>query len=499
MMLTRTGKLHSQKTDAIFCVAGAFIAAACLPLSTGGILKADLFAGHGVLVAMGWVNTFSIFMPALLFSKVLQVPLRAVVSLDPKASGDINKLLHQAIPVFRVVGLLFLPGFLMMAAASGSQHNFAGASLVLAGAGLGNASMAVLCALLAQRLDKLPTSAVCYLQTFPSEARQFRLVRFFLKQLGIGQAINSLPFLLAPVVLQPYMGTVLLVGVAGTQPVLMMASALALRHYWFDLHKGRLHNKLQGMNEPDQAMQQQLREALEKRGVTESASVAERGVSLEFLQTFAAAFAVQQHETIEDVCNRVVKPLTSDDGCSLWSILHETKSADGHKHWIGKFVHLYCTLYLSESTACEGKNMVFITHGWSCTFLNLLNTIEYHEAQHPEIDKYYYIDLFVLNQHMEGSITDMRSKSGTAKVQTSLQSNLDVDVQTFLLSNLESSIECAKLLLVATNCWDAPLPLTRIWCLVSQPPVFSFFYRYVSLCVLRTQSPVRGLEGARSW
>jgi len=45
---------------------------------------------HGWLCGLSYLCAFNVWAPSLYFSEMFQAPLRAVVSLDPAASRDIN-------------------------------------------------------------------------------------------------------------------------------------------------------------------------------------------------------------------------------------------------------------------------------------------------------------------------------------------------------------------------------------------------------------------------
>ena len=81
---------------------------------------------------------------------------------------------------------------------------------------------------------------------------------------------------------------------------------------------------------------------------------------------------------------------------------------------------------------------------WSYRFRELLAIIEAFEEQaKPDQTLYYWFDIFVMNQHNQEDLGQVR-----------------------LLHNLADSIQGPGRVLLALDSWRDPSPLSRVWCLL---------------------------------
>lgn len=165
------------------------------------------------------------------------------------------------------------------------------------------------------------------------------------------------------------------------------------------------------------------------------------GISLACLHAFSNAFGLVDREQVlqrdafnastEDVCNRIVKPLTEGQGESLASILQRCSRAVDPE----------------SGTSWVGRPTVFVSHARKYRFVDLLYTVNDYAADiWSDTEDYFWIDIFSQYQHWIG---DVGSEARAV--------NWDV---VFQLTIPQCRHTCFVL-----SPWDAPLPLQRAWML----------------------------------
>lgn len=117
-----------------------------------------------------------------------------------------------------------------------------------------------------------------------------------------------------------------------------------------------------------------------------------------------------------DVCNRFLKPVT----------------------YLRK--ESYCDLLRAKGSTHVGVASVFISHAWKYHFLDVIDAMEYHFCNSPDIVVWF--DLFSNNQHAAADL-DFHWWSTTFK----------------------SAIEQFGRTVLILHPWSDPIPLTRAWCL----------------------------------
>eukprot|EP00605_Chrysophyceae_sp_TOSAG23-4_P001667 GSChrysophyteH1.ASY1.ANO1.1829.1 assembled CDS len=120
--------------------------------------------------------------------------------------------------------------------------------------------------------------------------------------------------------------------------------------------------------------------------------------------------------TTTDVCNKFLKPITSEKEQSYCEYLQEQKSPD------------------------VGEASVFISHAWKYTFVEVVDALEDHFYNEPDI--FIWFDLFSNNQHKAISFP------------------FEWWRDTFL-----NAIGKLGRVVMVLSPWNNPIPFTRAWCL----------------------------------
>lgn len=148
----------------------------------------------------------------------------------------------------------------------------------------------------------------------------------------------------------------------------------------------------------------------------------DRGVSLSFLRHFAKKHNITKDMTTLDVVNRVIKQETSWCKDTYVSLVSDQKDVDG--------------------TRFVGTSSHFISHVWGSRFLDLIEAlaiIETTSESAPRAVRYYYIDIFAINQY------DPNARVGG-------------------LLHLAYPIYTSKSVLIVTSNWKHPYNFYRMWC-----------------------------------
>jgi hypothetical protein len=146
------------------------------------------------------------------------------------------------------------------------------------------------------------------------------------------------------------------------------------------------------------------------------------GVSAGFLRDFQATLT-DPDITTEDLCNVIIKPATLAQRCAFLDTLRGRTDSSGK--------------------SATGKATVFVSHAWRYRVNDVINTMLDFASANPDTDHYFWFDIFVNNQHAEGLNHPFEWWCSTFK---------------------DNIAAIGKVLLVMTP-WDAPIPLTRAWCL----------------------------------
>jgi hypothetical protein len=157
------------------------------------------------------------------------------------------------------------------------------------------------------------------------------------------------------------------------------------------------------------------------------------GVSLECLRAFAAAHGAQcDGATTQDICDRVIKPLTAAAGASLAACLRRLGAGASTPY---------------GTTPHAAPPTVFVSHSREYVFADLLAALEAFAAAQPSDAPllYCWIDIFSLHQPPRGAAPPPR------------HAGVDVTAQLAVTS-------CSHTCLVLSSA-RAPLPLRRAWVL----------------------------------
>jgi hypothetical protein len=150
------------------------------------------------------------------------------------------------------------------------------------------------------------------------------------------------------------------------------------------------------------------------------------------LKQFVSEFGVEKAETTHSVVARLVKKHTEPVSRAYHSMLG--------RGW-DKYGRPWC-----------GDQSVFVSHSWGSPFDTLVQVVTEFERKNPNRrGTYYFIDIFVMNQH---SIDTEKDKN-------------DDSVYRKLLASLDDSLRASDMILVVLNQYAAPEALTRIWCKLS--------------------------------
>ena len=100
----------------------------------------------------------------------------------------------------------------------------------------------------------------------------------------------------------------------------------------------------------------------------------------------------------------------------------------------------YCDYLKTRDSYSVGVAQVFISHAWKYAFLDVVDTLQYHFRDNPDI--IIWFDLFSNNQH----------------------SAPDLDFH-WWSTTFKSAIEQFNHTVLILSPWNNPIPLTRAWCL----------------------------------
>lgn len=155
-----------------------------------------------------------------------------------------------------------------------------------------------------------------------------------------------------------------------------------------------------------------------------------KGVSLEFILKMKAK-AKEKNWTTTDLSENYIKPMTSNDRCSFEEYMHKHHLEQPHPD----FGLSYGECFYDEAT-------VFVSHAWRYQFDELVAAVETFTTEQGGGEWSYWLDLFVNDQWNAP--------------------NLPYEWWSNTFSSAIGQIGHTMLVLCP---WDAPIPLTRAWCL----------------------------------
>ena len=147
------------------------------------------------------------------------------------------------------------------------------------------------------------------------------------------------------------------------------------------------------------------------------------GVSFAFIQQFLEdhqhIYGFEYALTTAEVVDKIIKPETSHHTCAYVDLYSKRRDRSGQP-----FV---------------GAATIFLSHTWLYKFNEAVDVMEQCNSEQPGC--YFWFDVFVLSQH------------------TSLVS------QSFVNSTVRDTIKQIGQVVVVMSPWQAPVPITRAWCL----------------------------------
>jgi hypothetical protein len=180
---------------------------------------------------------------------------------------------------------------------------------------------------------------------------------------------------------------------------------------------------------------QEMASGLQTRRSIHASHVVDSGVSLSFLEAFLDQNSIDASWACDAVVNAHVKPHTKEIGNrgsgAYVELIQGSKDSDGH--------------YLSKTPTH------MLSYSWKYklqAIIEMLRKFELDFPPHRGTCNYYFIDQFALDQHGFGH-------EFTSKKQ----------VQDAMISTLKESIQLPGKMICMLHPWDAPVPLTRVWCL----------------------------------
>ena len=189
------------------------------------------------------------------------------------------------------------------------------------------------------------------------------------------------------------------------------------------------------------------------------------GISFAGLLHAAKLFGADEACTTSDICHQYVRPATVPAG---WIDQPELMTFDdagndiSHMRW---YKHVYqrvnsaqsqpvppagtqsfCDLLLQDpETACfVGAPTVFLSHAWLYKFLNLLGALEAFVATQPDDapEVFFWFDTFSIDEHSTQQLP-----------------------QVWWSTTFREAIKMIGQTVMVLSPWNAPVPLTRAWCL----------------------------------
>jgi hypothetical protein len=147
------------------------------------------------------------------------------------------------------------------------------------------------------------------------------------------------------------------------------------------------------------------------------------GVSAGFLRDLQTTLTTDPDITTEKLCEAVIKPATLTQRCAFLATLRGRTDSSGKPS--------------------IGRATVFVSHAWRYRVSDVIDTMLDFASADPDTDHYFWFDVFVNNQHAEGLNHPFE----------------------WWCSTFKDDIAAIGTVLLVMTPWDAPIPLTRAWCL----------------------------------
>jgi hypothetical protein len=203
-----------------------------------------------------------------------------------------------------------------------------------------------------------------------------------------------------------------------------------------------------------------IRPSLSEANAKEDETVV--GVSLACLQTFAAENDFPEELTMEQVCSRMIKPKTKITFNGKSGASNDGEGSAGGEENVVRQIsepdccHCAYADLIADGSDAQGRPLVskathFLSYTWSYQWELVLSALELVESQNEagSDQSFYFIDQFVLNQHV------MTSEGVLSKE----------EMQAEVKAKLTRSIAGPGRVLMLLHPWREPVVLSRAWCL----------------------------------
>ena len=198
---------------------------------------------------------------------------------------------------------------------------------------------------------------------------------------------------------------------------------------------------------------------VEAVAVDDSAEFPTLGISVEGIDYFLAKHraAIAPDATTSDVCHTVIRPATVPSGWRdvptlinpekrWYSHAYRCEESGAEQKAVPRGTCSYCSRLLADEEASRfvGQANVFLSHAWTFSFLNVVEAIRLFAREQPRGApvQYFWFDTFSVDEHA----SQARPQSWWST--------------TFM----EAIAQIGHTVMVLSP-WEAPLPLTRAWCL----------------------------------
>jgi hypothetical protein len=176
--------------------------------------------------------------------------------------------------------------------------------------------------------------------------------------------------------------------------------------------------------------------------------VAQAGVSLALLRQVAAEHGIDGSNdlTMDELCNRHIKPRTKDIGGKGSGAFVELLSGGSSTDGLGR---AWC-----------GRPSYMLSYSWGYSVRLILEVLSDFEADHPLAEStdradcyYYFVDQFAIDQHNFGGVS------------TGDIPETETEVQRMMMATLDESIRLPGKMIMVLDPWADPVVLRRVWCL----------------------------------
>ena len=178
------------------------------------------------------------------------------------------------------------------------------------------------------------------------------------------------------------------------------------------------------------------------------------------------------NKTTREICSTVIEPETLASKAAF--IDHVSQNGSGLTAGAAEAVGEQI-----EAPPVIGTASVFVSHSWSGSALDLLESVIDYAEENGKEDAYFWIDIFCFNQHHLENAADAAAAAAAAAVAantattkttpdpaiTAITSTSDDGLPMWLGSTFKDIITFMGTVLQVLPRWDAPLALIRSWCL----------------------------------